>query len=249
MKIGIIGTGNIGGTLARKLTQTGHDVRVANSRGVEGVRSFADAIGAEAVDTHGAVKGVDMIIVSIPFPAVAALPKDLLDDVPQEVPIVDTNNYYPGLRDPQIPEIDAGQAESVWVSEQLGRPVIKAFNNIPVYSLAELGRPKGEAGRIAIAVAGDDAEQKRLVMNLIDDEFGFDPVDGGSLEESWRQQPCTRAYCCDWDAETMREMLAAAVKGEASKKLEKFPEQLMALGATPDHADIIALNRSLYAID
>ena len=249
MRIGAIGTGNIGGTLARKLIEAGHDVCVANSRGVEGVRSFAAEIGAQAVDTRGAVKGVDLIILSIPFPAVAALPKGLFDDVPQEVPIVDTNNYYPDLRDPRIPEIDAGQVESLWVSEQIGRPVIKAFNNIPVYSLAELGRPKGEEGRIAIAVAGDDVEKKRLVMKLIDDEIGFDPVDGGALEESWRQQPATRSYCCDWDAETMRETLAAAVKGEASQKLEKFPEQLMALGATPSHADIIALNRSLYALD
>ena len=249
MKIGVIGTGNIGGTLARKLTEAGHDICVANSGGVESVRSFADEIGAEAVDTRGAVKGVNVIIVSIPFPAAAALSKGLLDDVPHEVPIVDTSNYYPDLRDPRIPEIDAGKVESLWVSEQIGRPVIKAFNNIPVYSLAELGRPKGEKGRIAIAVAGDDVEQKRIVMKLIDDDIGFDPVDGGTLEESWRQQPATRSYCCDWDAETMREMLATAVKGEASKKLEKFPEQLMALGATPDHADIIALNRSLYAID
>ena len=249
MKIGVIGTGNIGGTLSRKLVEAGHDVCVTNSGGVEGASSFADEIGAQAVDARGAVKGVDLIILSIPFPAVADLSKGLFDEVPDKVPVVDTCNYYPDLRDPRIPEIDAGQVESVWVSEKLGRPVIKAFNNIPVYSLSELGRPKGEEGRIAIAVAGDDVEQKRLVTKLIDDEIGFDPVDGGSLEESWRQQPATRAYCCDWDAEKMREMLAAAVKGEASQKLEKFPEQLAALGATPSHADIIALNRSLYGLD
>ena len=249
MKIGVIGTGNIGGTLARKLVEAGHEVCVTNSGGVEGVRSFADEIGAEPVDARGVVTGVDLIIVSIPFPAVANLVEGLFHNVPHKVPVVDTCNYYPDLRDPRIPEIDAGQVESVWVSEQLGRPVIKAFNNIPVYSLAELGRPKGEKGRIAIAVAGDDVDQKRLVMKLIDDDIGFDPVDGGTLEESWRQQPCTRSYCCDWDAETMREKLAAAVKGEASKILEKFPEQLMSLGATPDHADVIALNRGLYPSD
>ena len=130
MKIGVIGTGNIGGTLARKLSTAGHDVRVANSRGLEGVRAFADEIGATAVDTRGAVEGADVIVISIPFPAVAELPKDLFDTVPQDVPVVDTGNYYPGMRDPQIPDIDAEMPQSVWVSKQLGRPVIKAFNNI-----------------------------------------------------------------------------------------------------------------------
>ena len=146
MKIGVIGTGNIGGTLARKLSAAGHDVRVANSRGLEGVRAFADEIGATAVDTRGAVEGADVIVISIPFPAVAELPKDLFDTVPQDVPVVDTGNYDPGMRDPQIPDIDAGMPQSVWVSKQLGRPVIKAFNNILAHSLAELGR-----GRIARA--------------------------------------------------------------------------------------------------
>ena len=83
MKIGVIGTGNIGGTLARKLSAAGHDVRVANSRGLEGVRAFADEIGATAVDTRGAVEGADVIVISIPFPAVAELSKELLDTAPR----------------------------------------------------------------------------------------------------------------------------------------------------------------------
>ena len=90
MRIGIIGTGNIGGTLARKLSAAGHDVRVANSRGPEGVGAFANKIGAIAVDTRGAVKSVDLIVISVPFPAVAELPKDLFDTVPQDVPVIDT---------------------------------------------------------------------------------------------------------------------------------------------------------------
>ncbi len=96
MKAGIIGTGNIGGTIARKLKGAGHDVRVANSRGLEGVRAFANEIGASAVDTRGAVEGVELIVISIPFPAVAELPKDLFDAVPQAAPVIDTGNYYPG---------------------------------------------------------------------------------------------------------------------------------------------------------
>ena len=248
MKIGVIGTGNIGGTVARKLSAAGHDVRVANSKGLEGVRGFANEISATAVDTRGAVKGVDLVVISIPFPAVAELPRDLFDMVPQHVPVVDTGNYYPGLRDPQIPEVDTGMPHSVWVSQQLGRPVIKAFNNILAYSLAEFGRPEGAPGRLAIAVAGDDVRSKQMVMDVVN-ETGFDPVDAGPLDESWRQQPGTPAYCCDYDAETTRKGLAAAVKGEAPKKLERLIDLYRQRGSNMIHADIIAMNRSLNSLD
>lgn len=248
MKIGIIGTGNIGGTLARKLTAAGHDVRVANSRGLEGVKAFASEIGATAVDTRGAVKNVHLVVISISFSAVAELPKDLFDTVPQDIPVIDTGNYYPGLRDPQIPEIDAGMPHSVWVSKQLGRPVIKAFNNILAYSLAELGRPEGSPGRLAIAVAGDDLRSKQIVMNIVN-ETGFDPVDAGPLDESWRQEPGTPVYCCDYDAATTRKGLAAAVKREAPKKLERFIGLYRQRGGDVTHADLVAMNRSLNPLD
>jgi predicted dinucleotide-binding enzyme len=245
MKIGIIGVGNIGGTLARKFSAAGHDVTVANSKGVASVQSFADEIGATAADTRGAVEGADLIVLSIPFPAIAKLPEDLFTNVPQSVPVVDTGNYYPGLRDPQIADIDQGKVESVWVSEQIGRPVIKAFNNILAYSLAELGTPEGTEGRLAVAVAGNDATSKKLVMGLVN-EIGFDPVDGGKLEDSWRQQPSTPSYCCDYDAQMMRKALEAAVKGEAPKVLTRMPELMGKLGSNPIHADVVAMNRSLY---
>jgi len=247
MKIGIIGTGNIGGTLARKLSAARHDVRVANSRGPEGVRALTDEIGARALDTRGAVTDVVVIVISIPFPAVAQL-KDLFGTVPQHVPVIDTGNYYPGLRDPQIPEIDAGMPHSVWVSKQLGRPVIKAFNNILAYSLAELGRPEGSPGRLAIAVAGDDVRSKQIVMHIVN-ETGFDPVDAGSLDESWRQEPGTPAYCRDYDAARMRKGLAAAVKGEAPKKLERLIDPYGQRGSELTHADLVAMNRSLNPLD
>src|SRR3954466_5392705 len=248
MKIGVIGTGHIGGTLARKLCAAGHDVRVANSRGLQGAKAFADEIGATAVDTRGAVEGFDFIVISIPFPAVAELPKDLFDTVPQDVPVVDTGNYYPGLRAPQISEVDAGMPHSVWVSKQLGRPVIKAFNNILAHSFAELGRPEGSPGRLAIAVAGDDVRSKQIVMEVVN-ETGFDPVDAGPLGESWRQEPGTPAYCCDYDAETTRKGLAAAVKGEAPKKLEHFIGLIRQRGLNMTHADMVATNRALNPLN
>lgn len=243
MKIGIIGVGNIGGTLARKLVSAGHEVWAANSKDADDVRPIAGEMGAIAADARGAVSGADLIILSIPLPALEKLPKNLFEGVPARVPVVDTSNYYPGMRDPQIAELDTGEVESIWVSRQLGRPVIKAFNNILAHSLAELGQPEGTPGRLAVAVAGDDADAMRLVRGIVN-EVGFDPVDAGSLAESWRQQPQTPAYCCDYDAPTMRRALAAAVEGEAPRLRDGLPDAIAALGANPSHADIVAMNRS-----
>jgi 8-hydroxy-5-deazaflavin:NADPH oxidoreductase len=171
-----------------------------------------------------------------------------LKTIGQDVPVIDTGNYYPGLRDPQIPEIDAGMPHSAWVSKQIGRPVIKAFNNILAHSFAQLNRPEGTPRRLAIAVAGDDANSKRIAMDLVN-ETGFDPVDAGPLDESWRQQPGTPAYCCDYDAETTWKGLAAAVKGEAPKKVEHSIRLLRQHGMNTTPADMVAMNRALKPLD
>ncbi|QCL97858.1 NADPH-dependent F420 reductase [Agrobacterium tumefaciens] len=244
MKIGIIGIGYIGGTLARKLASAGHEIRVANSRGANAVRPFAEEIGATATDTNGAISGADAVILSIPLPAIESLRKDLFKELPANVPVIDTSNYYPGLRDPQIADLDAGVVESVWVSRQIRRPIIKAFNNILAYSLAELGQPEGSVGRLAVAVAGDDDVAKKITMAIVN-EAGFDPVDDGPLAESWRQQPLTPGYCCDFDAPTMRKALDAAVKGEAPTRWPIFQSKMAALGPDATHEDRVAMNRSL----
>jgi 8-hydroxy-5-deazaflavin:NADPH oxidoreductase len=190
------------------------------------------------------------VVFSMPFPAVATLPKDLFHRAAAGVVIVDTANYYPEVRDPHIPEIDAGMPESIWVSQQLRRPILKAFNSIMFHSLSELGKPEGSPDRLAIPVAGDDALAKQIVMRLVND-MGFDPVDGGSLEDSWRQQPSTPAYCCDYDAERTRKGIKAAVKGKAEKIRDtEWREKYTKLFASKPsyasvHADVIALNRSL----
>lgn len=246
MKIGIIGTGNIGGELARKLVRAGHSVHVANSKGIEGVKGFAEEIGAHPADVYGAVQGVELVILSIPFSKVPELPKDLFEALAADVPVVDTTNYYPGILGPQMPEVDAAQAESLWVSEQIGRPVIKAFNNIMSTSLSQFAKPRGGSDRLAVAVAGDNAVQKDTVMRLVD-EIGFDPVNGGTLPESWRQQPCTPSYCCDFGAADMAARLQETRRGEARPKLAELPNLFASLGANPSHADVIAANRKLSA--
>ncbi len=211
MKIGIIGAGNIGGTLARRFSELGHEVFVANSRGPETLREVAAETGATPVTVEQAARSGDVVVVTIPEKKIEGLPRDLFAGVPDNVVVIDTGNYYPRQRDGRIEEIEAGMPESVWVSKQLGRPVIKAFNDIYAEHLGNLGKPKGTPKRIALPVAGDDKRAKTVVMQLVDD-LGFDPVDTGTLAESWRQQPGTPVYAEDFDAQGVRDALARATK-------------------------------------
>ncbi len=209
MNIGIIGAGNIGGTLTRRLTELGHTVTVANSRGPETLADLARETGATPGTPVQASHNQDLVVVTIPQIRVPDLPGDLFDGVPPSVVVVDTGNYYPQQRDGRIDEIEDGMIESRWVEKQLGRPVIKAFNNIYFGSLAEKGQPAGTPGRIALPVSGDDQAAKQTVQALID-ELGFDTIDNGSLDDSWRHQPGTPAYVADSDLQQLRERLAAA---------------------------------------
>ena len=211
MKIGIIGAGNIGGTLTRRLRALGHDVSVANSRGPETLAALAKETGARAVTVQDAARGKDVVIVTIPEKAIPQLRKELGSDIPADTVVVDTGNYYPRQRDGRIAEIESGTPESQWVAQQLGHPVVKTFNNIYAKHLMERGKPKGAQGRIALPVAGDDRKAKDVVMRLVD-ELGFDPVDAGTLDESWRQQPGSPVYGTDKDSAGVREARAAASK-------------------------------------
>ncbi len=208
MKIGIIGAGHIGGNLTRRLTSLGHEVKVANSRGPETLTDLAVETGATAVPVEEVVPGSELVVVSIPQKSVPQLPHGLFADAGDDLVVVDTNNYY-HQRDGRIAEIEDGMTESRWVSQQLGRPVVKAFNNVYAQHLLERGQSAGSPGRIALPVAGDDDDAKAVVLRLID-ELGFDGVDAGSLDESWRQQPGAPAYGTDNDVDGLRRALAEA---------------------------------------
>lgn len=209
MNIGIIGAGQIGGSLTRRLTALGHNVYVANSRGPETLSDLARETGATPVTPEEAARSGEIVIVTIPQKNIPKLPRDLFAGVPDDVVVVDTGNYYPQQRDGRIDGIEQGATESHWVSEQLGRPVVKAFNNIYADHLLRLGRPAGAPGRIALPVAGDDPKAKAKIISLLD-ELGFDGVDAGTINESWRQQPDTPVYGTDFDAEGVKKALSEA---------------------------------------
>jgi predicted dinucleotide-binding enzyme len=167
MEIGIIGAGHVGSTLARTLAKAGHSILIANSRGPNTLKRLADETGAKAVSARDAMQGVNVLILSIPLAKLPLL-RESIARLPDDVVVADTSNYFP-VRDGQIPAIDAGQVESLWVSEQIGHPVIKAWNNVLAVVLAGKGLPTGAEGRIALSVAGDDPAAKNAVMSLVED--------------------------------------------------------------------------------
>jgi predicted dinucleotide-binding enzyme len=209
MNIGIIGAGQIGSSLTRRLTAAGHTVFIANSRGPESLADLANETGAKAVTAREAAQSGEIVIVTIPQNRIPDLPGDIFKGVDPGVVVVDTGNYYPRQRDGKIAAIEEGLTESQWVETHLGRPVLKAFNNINWKNLLNDAKPAGSPGRIALPVAGDDANAKAKLIGIIDD-IGFDAVDAGNLAQSWRQQPGTQVYGTNLDIAGVRKALAEA---------------------------------------
>jgi predicted dinucleotide-binding enzyme len=244
VKLGIIGAGPIGATLAGKLVAAGHEVKIANSKGPRSLAEVAVKTGASAVSSEDAMVDVDAVILSIPFGKVPAL-APLFEGIAHDVPVIDTSNYYP-YRDGAIADVDDGKAEGVWVSEQLGRPVVKAWNAILARTLIERGLPPGSTSRIAVPVAGDLASSRALALQLVEDT-GFAGVDAGGLEESWRQEPGTPAWCTELSAIDLTSALKRAERTRVPKNREVLVAEMIARGATLTHDDIVALNRSATA--
>lgn len=209
MKIGIIGAGNIGGNLTRRFTAVGHQVSVANSRGPETLKELAAETGATAVTVEQAARGAQVVVVTIPLKNIPDLPAGLLAEAAPGFAVIDTGNYYPQQRDGRIAEIEAGTTESRWTAQHLGHTVVKAFNGTYAADLLDKPQPAGTPGRVALPVAGDDEAAKRTVRALID-EIGFDTVDAGGLDDSWRQQPGTPVYGLSADVDGITKALAEA---------------------------------------
>jgi len=208
LKVGIIGAGQIGGTLIRQYSKAGHRVKMANSSGIEKLSRLALETGASGVMLTEVVIDVEVVVIAIPLIAILKLPKQLFKNASPNTTIIDTCNYYP-IRDGRIEAIENGMPESVWVSNQVQRPVIKAYNNILAGSLVCSGLRKDDPLRLALPISGDNKQSKDLVSTLIDDS-GFDCLDYGTLQDSWRQQPGSPVYCTDLNLAQLKKSIAKA---------------------------------------
>lgn len=228
--LGLIGSGNIGGTVARLAVAAGYDVVLSNSRGPDTLRELVAELGTQAcaaTPSEAAAAG-ELVIVTVPLRAYRSVP---VEPLAGKI-VIDTNNYYPD-RDGRIAELDDG---SMTVSGLLARHlpssrIVKTFNNIYYKHLLTLGRPSGAAGRCALPLCGDDAAAKATVTAFLD-SLGYDAVDAGPLAEGWRFERDMPAYAYPYfkkggdgrgvpegapaDADTIRSLLAAAKRSAAS---------------------------------
>ncbi|MEU1520299.1 NAD(P)-binding domain-containing protein [Streptomyces sp. NPDC005811] len=243
MKITVIGAGAIGGNLARRLSLAGHDVQVADARGPEAVTAEVLEAGARAVALDASVQGRDAIVLAIPFGVQGQL-AELIATAPAATVVIDTSNYYPHLSG-RIEAVDDGQVESVYASGLLGRPVVKAWNAALAETQRTRGLPAGAAGRIAIPVAGDSADAKKVAMSLVDDT-GFDPCDAGALSDSWRQQPMGPAYCTELTLDELPAALAAADRVKDTAVRDSMLERFAALPDSPTLDDLVEMNRAAH---
>jgi 8-hydroxy-5-deazaflavin:NADPH oxidoreductase len=209
LRIGVLGAGAMGQAFTRQLRPYGHVITLANSSGHAGVMSLASELGARPGSLSEAVDGADVVFLAIPTKAVMALPSGLFADLSPRSVVIDVGNYHPELRDGPIEAIERGLLDSQWVAAQIGRPVIKAFNSIVAESLLAKAAPRGTTGRLALPVAGDSRDAKDRAFWLVD-QLGFDAVDAGDLNDSWRQQTGAPAYCADLPAAELERALAAA---------------------------------------
>lgn len=219
-------------------------MKLAGSKGPDAIRDKAEEIGAISVAAQDAVKDVEVIILSIPF---AQIPNvaPLFSNVPFNVVVIDTSNYYP-FRDGNIEQVDEGKPESIWSSEQLGRPVVKAFNALLAETLANGGTAEGAANRFAIPVAGDDEHAKSIARELLN-QTGFDSLDAGDLASSWRQQPGTPAYCTELTLTALQSALSAANKDRAPLDRDLLIKSFMEEESSLSHDQIVARNRKMTA--
>lgn len=209
MKIGIIGAGFVGRSIAKLALQAGHEVMLSNSRGPQTLFSLRPMIGCQVGSADEAAEFGEVVVIAVPLSAVNALPVAGI----KNKQVVDAVNYYPD-RDGEIAELDSGQTTT---SELLARilpaaRITKAFNAIPMTQLESDGLPAGAENRRALPLAGDDAEGKAIAAALYG-AFGFDAVDAGPLSEGWRFERGTPAYCVRMTRQELVSTLARTPRG------------------------------------
>ena len=223
---------------------------MANASGIERLKKLEDETGAKAVSLAEVVKDVEVLVVSIPLIEIPKLARLLGQSIGANTIIIDTTNYYP-IRDGRIDEIENGMPESVWVSNHLARPVVKVYNSILAASLVLAGLPEGSANRIALPVSGESQEEKKLIAQLVNDS-GFDSLDIGILQDSWRQQPGSPVYCTDLNLSDLKRNFPTA-KRESLPGRRELALQFI-LKQKPERwldwtKDCVINNRKVYETD
>src|SRR2546425_4959715 len=242
MNIGVIGPGNIGEVIIRKLRDQGYRVQMANARGPESLKYLATKTGGIPASLEQVVQDVDMLFIVVPQKAIPELPKGLLNRAQKETIVIDVGNYYP-FRDGSIDELENGLTESVWVERQMGRPVVKALNTIPSKALMAAGRPAGSRDRVALPISGDNPKAKEIVAQLID-RIGFDSVDAGTIADSWRQQPGSPVYCTNPTKEELRLWLKNVDRSSLATGREKVLKAYLAV-VDADYQTQVKAHRSV----
>jgi predicted dinucleotide-binding enzyme len=194
--LGLIGSGNIGSTLARLAVDAGLDVVLSNSRAPQTLSGLVGELGPRAraaIPAEAAAAG-DWVVVTIPLGAFGTVPREPLAGKT----VIDTGNYF-APRDGTIPELEAQElTDSEILQRHLAEAhVVKAFNNIHYPHLRDLPRPVGAADRTALPIAGNDPGATKQAAELLS-LLGYDSVDMGPLTESWRSQVGTPAFCAPY---------------------------------------------------
>ena len=203
--LGIVGAGRVGLALAALADQAGIDVQVAASRAPDAIRAqVRAAVPGAQVATVAEVARAQVVVLALPLGKVRSLDAALFDGAL----VIDATNYWWELdgRLPQFEDLTTSSSEQVQRTLP-GARVVKAFNHLSGYALEELARPRGEAHRLAVAIAGNDRDDVRAVCAVVD-QLGFDPVEAGDLAEGVRFEPLTELFGADADLDEARDMLA-----------------------------------------
>lgn len=206
--IGVYGAGKSGVAVARRALAAGYQVRIATS-GPADRTALVTAIltpGATAVDATDLPAASDLTVLAVPLRRFRELPLPLLDGRL----VIDMMNYWPPV-DGILPEFEGARPSSEIVRDALppAARLVKTLNHIGYHEIEELARPAGAAGRVALAIAGDDPDAVETVARLLDD-LGFEPVPVGGLAASAVLQPGSPIFGADLGETAMRAELSAA---------------------------------------
>jgi 8-hydroxy-5-deazaflavin:NADPH oxidoreductase len=208
--VGIIGSGHVGSSIAKAAIANGYDVVLSNSQGPDSLTGLVQELGphASAATPAEAAARADFAVVAIPITTIDQVPVEPLEGKV----VIATINYFPD-RLGHIPAIDDGSTTAPGLLQQhLPKSrVVRAFSMIDAADMSSDGHPQGDPRRRALALAGDDSDAKRLVAELYD-QFGFDALDIGGLDESWRVDAGQKAFVTPQNLAQLKENVANATR-------------------------------------